>query len=344
MRILTIDFFSDLESTCFDKPAIANMEARYNSRLSFREQMHLSFALAYAHAKMGAHQMAVYYFDHAFALADKFTSLPRLVLSFYLDSVLAVIAQTDDPSISANCREWLEKFDFSDPDLLYQLGSTYHALKEYNVSVELLQQQLKLFPGDPMVYPLLMETLSHPLQDPSAAINIFKNAPASIQAIPRLQLLAGRNYEYLGEYANAEALYMLAASGNSSVKCKAINSLASLYIKHLVDPTAARSWFNKVIDERGSNFDLLQVKISYFCFLIKQGEKHIALSLLLAMDNQLENGYRYLPPDILRELAWNFYELGTRFDMVRKLAQRSIELEPGLGNSCNLLLAVLETR
>lgn len=305
------------------------------------EKVHLYFVLGYAYAQKVDYRMAVYYFDLAFTLSDDFFPQPDVLGKAYLDALNGVLAHVDDPVSLGNCLQWIDKFDFRLYDLSAGLAGIYHHAKQYELAVECCRESLAAAPEDVTTWHRLLRTLSADLSDHEEAIAVYCRAPESIRQVPFLQLLIGRCYEEIEDYQQAEQCYGMVLDHAYDLSCEAYRLLAELYAERKKDAANAYFYYDHGMEEKGSGYTMLQLRVSYLSFLMEDQQPDEALSLLLSMDQLLHYHHLSMTPYMLNTVAWNLYLLNTRLDLAEKLAHRAVKLDPHIVYPVHTLAVIL---
>lgn len=323
-----------------ERTDIAYLETLQGNRWQRQEQVSLYLVLAYSNCEIGEPRMAVHYFEQAFILSDDYLPQGALLAKVYLEALHTVVAQTGDISLLSNGLEWAEKFEFITLNVHKELAAIYYQAKDYDTAVALWAQHLQNDPYCVTTSRVLMNALLD-MHRYETAIAVYKHAPAAVQQVSFLQLLAGHCYKATGEYAEAEKLYKAAMAAPYSPKCLPMCALAALYTESNTDHNIAHSWYRQAVEEKGSSYDMLYTKICYLCFLAGQGHTGDALSLLQFMEQQLNFNYLRLTPHDLNRVAWHLYQLNTRLDLALQFSRRAVEQAPYAREYAHTLVAVM---
>ncbi|SEW53938.1 tetratricopeptide repeat protein [Chitinophaga arvensicola] len=323
------------------KEDLIYLEMLKSTPLKKKEQAGVYFLLGYGYTRIKEQRLAVHYFDLAFTLADDYFPQPKILTKAYLQVLHGVVSQTSEVALVNHCREWSERFNFPVQDAFADLAAVYYLVKDYDAAATLWGQQLEKAPGCVNTCHLLIDTLYHHLQRYEAAISIYKRVPESVRQVPFIQLLAGHCYKATGAYGAAEQLYKAAISATHPVNTLPMLALAELYADSLADDPAADQWYQRATEEKGSSYELLQAKISYLCFLVARQRHTAAVSLLLFMEQQLNDNFNYLPAAVLNRVAWRLYVLNTRLDLAEQFARRATTLDANDAGYAFTLLAIL---
>ncbi|MGF6928265.1 tetratricopeptide (TPR) repeat protein [Chitinophaga sp. W2I13] len=319
--------FTDLESLQLKWVDLCFLESLYIAEWYPMERAILYFVLAYGYYVIKDSRMALYYFDMAFAVSDNFLPEVELLAKAYLDVVLAVLPIADSLMMLNNCLQWIDKFNLSSSGLYRELAMVYHHAKEYEKAVSLWKKYLELEPTHVTTYEELITTLTFRMGEHEAAITVFKEAPVSIRDRPLLKLLISGCYQRLKNYTQAVKYYRMVIDHDYDAKGAVYCLLAELYVNNLNDPDLAEDCFVMAIREKGSNYETLCCKLSYLQFLMDTDQPEKATSLVLLMEQLLNEGYHRLSADVLNNAAWHLYLLNLKLDLAEKISSRAVELE-----------------
>ena len=326
--------------TTLERTDIAYLETLQGNSWQQQEQVSLYLVLAYSNCEIGEPRLAIHYFEQAFILSDDYFPQGALLAKAYLEALHTVVAQTGDISLLSNGLEWAEKFEFITFNVHRELAAIYHQAKDDDTAVALWTQHLQNDPHCVTTSQVLMNILLG-MHRYEGAIAVYKHAPAAVQQVCFLQLLAGHCYKATGEYAEAEQLYKAAMAAPYSPKCQAMCALADLYAESDTDHRLAHNWYRQAVEEKGSSYDMLHTKISYLRFLVDKGATGDALSLLLFMEQQLNYNYPHLTAQDLNRVAWCLYLLNTRLDLALKFSRRAVEQAPYDRDYAHTLVALM---
>lgn len=321
-----------------EKTDIAYLETLQDNNWQRKEQISLYLVLAYSNYDIGEPRVAIHYFEQAFILSDDYFPQGAMLAKAYLEALHTVVAQTGDVSLLSNGLEWAEKFEFITFNVHKELAAIYYQAKDYDIAAALWIQHLQNDPYCVSTSQVLINTL-YELHRYEAAVAVYKHAPAAVQEVTFLQLLAGHCYTATGEYAEAEKLYKAAMAAPYSPKCLPMCALAALYTD--IDHNVAHAWYRQAVMEKGSSYDMLHTKISYLDFLVDQGATGDALSLLLFMEQQLNYNYLRLTAPDLNRVAWCLYLLNTRLDVALKFSRRAVQQAPHDRDYAHTLVALM---